>query len=89
MNLKTSFRNSAMLIGGSLLLVSAQAALTANALNPNALNPNALNANALTANALTATAATSNSPSTPLGAYTASMHWDLTTVRVQNAAAAR
>jgi hypothetical protein len=99
LNLKTSFRNTAMLLGGSLLLVSAQAAITANALNANALttnglnsnalNSNALNANALTANAITANAVASNPQTTPLGAYTASMHWDLTTVRLQNAAAAR
>ena len=104
MNLKTSFRNTAMLLGGPLLLVSAQAAinpnslnsnalnsnaLNANALNANALNPNALNANALSANAITANAVASNPQTTPPGAYTASMHWDLTTVRLQNAAAAR
>jgi hypothetical protein len=94
LNLKTSFRNTAMLLGGSLLLVSAQAASTANALNANGLNPNGLNSNGLnanaeSANAITANAVASNPQKPPLGAYTASVHWDLTTVRLQNAAAAR
>ena len=76
------------------MLASAQAAinpnaLNANALNANALNPNAINPNALNANAITANAVTSNPQPTPLGAYTTSMQWDLTTVRVQNAAVAR